>query len=33
MDPFFQGPVAGAIPGASVWLWKRGIVLDETAPV
>lgn len=30
--PFFQGPIAGAGPGARVWLWKRGIVLDETAP-
>lgn len=31
--PFFQGPVAGAGPGARVWLWERGIVLEETAPV
>ena len=33
MAPFFQGPIAGAGPGARVRLWKRGIVLDETAPV
>lgn len=33
MAPFFQGPIAGAGPGARVQLWKRGIELDETAPV